>query len=403
MKKRLTALATVTAALLVPATPALAQQNNPIPAGVIALMETQNDLHRIADKIEKSGGFSGFHVDAGTKTLNVHWKGKAPATVDAAATAAKAQGLTVKVHQAKYSKAELDAEATRLVKTGAFQAVAAKHDGSGLTVTGKSGAARTTAQSTVAVQTQSGGWELAASRLSDTAPFKGGAYVENYVTGQPQGACTTGFAMISNATNAPKLLTAAHCGDLGSGYSTGSEDPVGYVESRSVPSDSAIIHVTGAQPKVWIGDSVQTELTQPTANQYGLDVIGATTTLPGDWLCTSGAFSGTICEIQAVTTGMTVCFTPTECVYNLVEALHRGGYSAGGNGDSGGPVFSAHPGDQLMARGTLTAISTNPADVRQCSGVPAGNGRQCSQRIVFPDITTQTAQHGVRVMTTQAQ
>ncbi|MFD5826596.1 hypothetical protein [Lentzea sp. NPDC060358] len=400
MRKRLTALAAVGAALLVPATPALAQSGGPISPEVVALMATQDQLHEIAGRIDRTGGFGGFHVDAGSRTLDVYWKGRAPAAVGAAAAVAEQRGLTVKVHSAEYSRAELDAEAARLVATGAVQSVAAKHDGSGLAVTPKAGlSARSALRSSVAVETRSGGFELVASRLADTPPFKGGAYIANYRNGVPQGGCSSGFAMTSNSTGAPKLLTAAHCGQLGSGYSNNSDDPIGWVESRSVESDSETIVVPDAQPRVWIGDSVQTELDTGSANQYGLDVVGAASTLPGDWLCDSGAYSGTICDIQATATGVTVCFPDFGCAVGLVDATHRGGFSAGGNGDSGGPVFSVQPGDKLVARGTLTAISLNSADVRQCSGVPAGNGRQCSQRIVFPDITNQMAAHDVRVMT----
>ncbi|HUQ61710.1 hypothetical protein [Lentzea sp.] len=386
MRKRLTALAAITAALLAPAAPALARQHEgPISPEVVALMATQDQLHEIAGRIGKGNGFGGFYVDAGGKTLHVHWKGKAPAQVNAVAAVARTRGLTVEVHNAKHSQAELKAEAARLVQTGSIRSVAAEHDGSGLAVTPKAG---------------SGGFELAASRLVDWAPFKGGAYISNYKDAVPQGTCSSGFAVLTDTTDTTKLLTAAHCGDLDSTFANGYGHTVGWVEERSPWSDSGIISVADAQPRVWIGDSIESEILQPATNQYPLDVVGATGTLPGDWLCDSGAYSGTICEIQAVNTGVTACFPDFGCTADLVEAVHRGGYSAGGNGDSGGPVFSVRqPGDRLVARGTLTAISLNPSDLRQCSGVPERDGRRCSQRILFPDITSQMAAHGVRIKT----
>ncbi|HEX7308417.1 hypothetical protein [Lentzea sp.] len=404
---RLSALAAITAAtaLLVTAAPSSAQANTGPSAftpEVKALMATQDKLHRIAEKVDRGNGFGGLYVDAGSKTLNVYWKGKAPAKVSSAAAVAKAQGLTVKVHSAQYSQAELNAEAARLAKTGSVRSVAAKYDGSGLAVkqaaTGFS--AKSAVQSSVAVEVESGEVELAASRLFDSAPYKGGAYIENYSSsGAVQGSCSSGFAVVNNATGADKVLTAAHCGAAGSFYTNGNGDFIGSVESRSVASDSEIINATG-QPRVWIGDSIQTELVQPTANQYGLDVIGSSATIAGDWLCDSGSFSGTICEIRATQTGLTICLTNFGCVNNSVEAVHQGGYSAGGNGDSGGPIFSVQqPGDKLVARGTLTAISVAPADLRQCSGVPAENGRRCSQRIIYPDIVAQLADHNARIKT----
>ncbi|MFD5826595.1 hypothetical protein [Lentzea sp. NPDC060358] len=405
---RISTLAAITAttALLVTAAPSLAQGNtgpSALTPEVKALMATQDRLHKIAEKVERGNGFSGFYVDAGSGTLNVYWKGKASAKVSSAAAVAKAQGLTVKVHDAKYSQAELNAEAARLVKTGSVQSVAAKYDGSGLKVkqaaTGFS--AKSAPQSSVAVEVESGEVELAASRLFDSAPYKGGAYIENYFNGVFDGSCTSGFAVVSNATGRDKLLTAAHCGEVGSYYTTGNGegDVIGAVETRSVASDSEIVNATG-QARVWIGDSIQTELDTGRANQYGLDVIGSSATIAGDWLCDSGSFSGTICEIRATQTGLTICLTGFGCVNNSVEAVHQGGYSAGGNGDSGGPVFSVQqPGDRLVARGTLTAISIAATDLRQCSGVPAGNGRRCSQRIIYPDIVAQLADHNVRIKT----
>ncbi|SDG78861.1 hypothetical protein SAMN05216553_111247 [Lentzea fradiae] len=404
MKKiRLSVLAAITAttASLVMASPALAQADSgpsALTPEVKALMATQDKLHKIAQRVERDNGFSGFYVDAGSKTLNVYWKGKAPAKLNAAAAVAKAQGLTVKVHSAKYSEAELKAEAARLVKSGSVHSVAAKYDGSGLAVkqSGTEVAARAAVQSSVAVEVQAGGFELAATRLFDAAPYKGGGYIENYANGIVQGACTSGFAVTDNATGADKLLTAAHCGNVGSYFTTGSGSIIGAVQSRSISSDSEVLPASG-QPRLWIGESIQSEITQPSAFQYGLDVIGSSATYAGDWLCDSGSYSGTICEIRAVQTGLSVCLSGFGCVENSVEAVHQGGYSAGGNGDSGGPVFSAHPGDKLVARGTLTAISTHPEDLRQCSGVPAQNGRQCSRRIVFPDIMRQLADHNVHV------
>ena len=398
---KLSAVAAIaaTATLLATATPSLAQEQggtSAITPEVKALMATQDKLHKIADRFDRGNGFGGLSVDAGSKTLNVYWKGKAPAKVTAAAAVAKAQGLVVKIHPAKYSQAELKAEAARMLKAGApIQSIAAKHDGSGLAIKQAAGfSAKAAVQSAVPVEVQAGDVELAASRLVDTSPFKGGAYIQNTTPdGAIQGGCTSGFAVVDNTTGADKLLTAAHCGQSGSYYTNAAGDFIGSVEGRAVASDSEILGATG-QARVWIGDSIENE-----QNQVALDVAGSSASIVGDWLCDSGAYSGTICQIQVVNVGLTVCLGSFGCVNNAVEAVHRGGFSAGGNGDSGGPVFSVQADNTLVARGTLTAISVAPADIRPCSGVPERNGRKCSQRIIFPDVTAQLAAHNVRVKT----
>ncbi|MDX8034793.1 hypothetical protein SK803_31645 [Lentzea sp. BCCO 10_0856] len=395
-KTRLSTLAAITAvaALLVPATPALAQHEGPISAKAVALMATQDELHEVAGRIGKGSGFSGFYVDAATKTLNVHWKGTVPAKARTEAVVARAKGLKVRFHPAKHSQAELRAEADRLTKADtSITGVTVKYDGSGLVVkqTTSGFSAKSAPRSSVAVEVETGAVELAASRNADSPLYKGGAFIRNV---DWQQSCSSGFAVVSNPSNTEGLLTAAHCGWLSTTYNNGAGQLIGTVGTVTAQSDGAVISASG-EPKVWIGDSIQNE-----ANQYGLDVVGADETLPGDWLCTSGAFSGTICEIRAVQTGLQAWFEGFGMVFDLVEAVHTGGYSAGGNGDSGGPVFSVRqPGDKLVARGTLTAISTKSADIRQCSGVPAGVGRQCSQKILFPDITKQLRHLDARIKT----
>lgn len=399
---KLSALVAATAAALVASvTPALAEEaTGPLTPEVNALMATQDELHKIAEKIVRGNGFSGVYVDAGSKTLNVYWKGKAPAKVTTEAIAARAKGLEVKVHPAKYSQAELRAEAARLAKeNNSITGVAAKYDGSGLAVTQSSGPSlRSGLQSSVPLDVETGDVApAAASRLRDESPFKGGAYVENLRNGQVAGSCSTGFAVTSNATGADKMLTAAHCGAAGSSFQTGNGLVLGTVDSRSVTWDTETIPV-GSQPYSWIGESIQPESVGLPAVQYGLPVVGAARTFPGEWLCTSGAFSGTVCEIRAEQVGMSISLLGFGTVQDVVRAVHTGGGAAGGNGDSGGPVFSAVD-QRLTARGTLTAISVASSELRPCYGVPAGNGRQCSRTIYFPDIFPQMAYHNVSIKT----
>ncbi|MFS8102050.1 S1 family peptidase [Lentzea alba] len=398
---KLSALAAVTAAALAASiTPASAQGNVSITPDMQKLMATQQQLHKIAEKVERGSGFSGVYLDAGTRTLNVYWKGTAPAKVRTEAIAAKAKGLNVKVQLAKYSQAELKAEAARLA--GANQSitgVAAKYDGSGLEVTQGTSSislrAGTGIQSSVPVDVRVADVEPAQSRYADNAPWKGGGYIQN----SGGGSCTSGFA-VTTSTGAEKILTAAHCGAAGSTFSSSNGNTLGTVEGRSVAWDTELLSnpsgTTVAQ--TWIGESIQPELNGGTAVQYGLPVVAAARTFPGEWLCTSGAFSGTVCEIRAEQVGMSISLIGFGTVRDVVRAVHTGGGAAGGNGDSGGPVVSAVD-QRLTARGTLTAIQTG-AEVRPCYGVPAGNGRTCSRTIYFPDIFPQMEFHNVSIKTT---
>jgi len=68
-----------------------------------------------------------------------------------------------------------------------------------------------------------------------------------------------------------------------------------------------------------------------------------------------------------------------------------------GNRDSGGPTYAAITQYTDLARGTLTAVDPNaPAT---CTGYPGGNGRICSWRIWFEDITNELSDFSVSVIT----
>jgi len=402
---KLSALAALaaTAALLASTTSAIAAPTGPsaLTPEVNALMKTQDQLRKIAERVDRGGGFAGIYLDAGSKTVQVYWKGQVPAKVHATALTARAQGFTVKVHPAKYSEAELKAEAARLAKENkSITGVGAKFDGSGIVVQQAGGVSTmSTIQSAFPLDVEASQVELAAaSRLFDEAPFKGGAYIENYTGSTFQGSCSSGFAVTSNSTGADKMLTAAHCGDSGSHFETGLGTNVGAVETRSVSWDTEALATSSAQPYSWIGDSIQNETTGSPVVQYGLPVVGAARTFAGEWLCTSGAFSGAVCQIRADQVGMTITINGFGTIFDTVMAYHYGGGAAGGNGDSGGPVFSAVD-QRLTARGTLSAISIASDDLRTCYGVPAGGGRQCSARIFFPDIVPQMAVHNVSMKT----
>lgn len=383
------AAALMTVAALSPALAAPA-----ISPAVTAVMGTQAELHKIADRVDDGAGFGGVYVDAPSRTLTVYWKGEAPATLRAEAATAQARGLTVKVLPARFTRAELRAESERLIKADAsLSSVGPKYDGSGLVAKGSRPA---TLASNVPVEVRPADqWKASATRLRDDRPFKGGGYVDAWENGERQWSCTTGFAVVDNSTSEVKGLTAAHCGVPGTVY-TNHNGLVGTVTAITDVHDGGLITNTGDgdafAAKVWVGDSILGP------NQHQLDVVGASATLAGDVLCNSGALSGTICGIRAESTGNWIRWGGGY-LQNMVVAQQVDGYSAGGFGDSGGPVFSVTPDNRLTARGTMTAISISQQDIRQCGGVPSSDERLCSQYFIYPDITFTTASLNVRIKT----
>ena len=77
--------------------------------------------------------------------------------------------------------------------------------------------------------------------------------------------------------------------------------------------------------------------------------------------------------------------------------MHGHGISssrAGGNGDSGGPVYGLNGSGQALAAGTLTAISS---PFVPCTGVPAGPTRNCSATIFYAPVPAALARYGLAI------
>lgn len=124
-------------------------------------------------------------------------------------------------------------------------------------------------------------------------------------------------------------------------------------------------------------------------------VVGSSRSRVGDFLCTSGAFSGSRCNIrvQAINQTISVGYLIFQAV--MAEQIDR--TNAAGNGDSGGPVLSlsADP-NKVIAKGTITAIdSFAPAP---CTGVPAGGGRTCSWRMFSIDVADSLTAYGATIV-----
>lgn len=374
-------------------------------AEMVALMRTQNALHEVADRIEavpagSSSGVSNIVVDAKHSALRVYWKGAVSAGVSAEIAAAAKDGFTVTTIPAPYRADELKAEVNRLADTylkgGQIISVAPRTDGSGVEVGAKASTAATrdslkaTIASSMPVDmVEQPTAQVSLGRYDDSPPFWGGGYMERAgIT-----ACTTGFAVTGNNAASDYILTAAHCGE--GTWSTGGGSIIGNtIPTRDVSHDTELIQ-TAAAGGVYSGGSIAGE-----AQQSSRAVVGASSNRTGDLVCTSGSFSGEICNVQVVGTGQTVTFDGFATVRDLVRAESQVDQAVGGNGDSGGPVFSLS-GTNAVARGTMTGMPLG-SDLRPCKGVPGGaasdpNARHCSRAIWYPDIITQFNAVGVHI------
>src|SRR4051794_1300096 len=276
----------------------------------LAILAAQAPLDKAADHIQyaapdvNGSGFAGAVVDAGNRTLKLYWHGEmAPAAAKALSTE-RAHGVHITVTPADYTYNQLEAEAYRLADdalqsadstASKLVAIGPKSDGSGLdvTVTGSAtafGPAALALHAKVPLSVSVSGGLTLDDRYADTYPWWGGSYIESGNV-----ACTSGFGVTGNNGAAQYLITAAHCGNHT--WTTGVGDTIGNSIVTTWSNEVQLIYTPqGSGSYVYDGDSVIG------SNQFAKHVAGASTTRIGDRVCTSGAFTGAVCnsEVQAV-------------------------------------------------------------------------------------------------------
>lgn len=163
-------------------------------------------------------------------------------------------------------------------------------------------------------------------------PLRGG--VRTYInTSRPW--CTTAFNARSNSDGAWYVMTAGHCGAVGTEFRafqprTGNYHVIGDVHNRSVSNndDYAIIRINrpaGWNPRNW----VYVHPSADTVRDPDYTITGTSTSPVGTRVCISGATSGTDC-------GRVV-----ELNWNGTGGFARAQYCSDG-GDSGGAIYSSH-------------------------------------------------------------
>ncbi|MBE1491015.1 cellulose binding domain-containing protein [Plantactinospora soyae] len=292
-------------------------------------------------------GYAGLGLVKGHVTL--WWKGTVPADVTRAVDSAR-RIAEVKVEPAAYSGTELKTAAAKVSRvvasdpTDAAHTVRIKTDGSGLQVAvDTSAGAKVPALPNTGVKTHSVAAKkpkLHATRDDDEAPWNGGAGISRDGPGVD---CTAGFGVRHAGTNTPYVLTAAHCGELGSLWSDGVNEPIGTMVQRHVDHDTALISAESAGKYMYVGGQY---------DETKVPVVGWTQVFPGQLLCQSGYTTSWV-------VGHPICNLEVQFHYtdrqDLVEATQLDGLESGYGGDSGGPVYMVNPDGSVLAAGTHTS------------------------------------------------
>jgi hypothetical protein len=326
-------------------------------------------------------------------------------------------GVQVAVHQAGFSRSAMTQASNRLTQDAealgrqhvSVQGVGPSGEGTGIEVSvvlsADSGAADLARASSVlhsrygaivdqvtGVPSRTSEQDLFFSgwRFNDYAPWFGG---DRIATGNLR--CTSGFA--ANYNGEPAMLTAAHCGGVGTNFYNGPRtDGTYHFMGTNVYSnghtDIAAMRVASYTTTINVGGAEDSGL---------LSVPSWASPVNGEYLCQSGSFTGEVCGLVVVDTGQYVCLSwfLWWCTYwqgPLADVINSAGADqyAVGHGDSGGPVYRRNDNGTGTAVGLVHAVLTPNArarfpayytDQRWCPS-PEGWSQRCASGFSFADM-----------------
>jgi hypothetical protein len=379
------------------------------------LTKKQEKLIEVAQKLaakgkERGSDFAGVSIDPDAQTVHLFRKDKSKGSGLDSIPA----GVTIDVDAAKFSRNEMLAAAQQITDEAQLlgqqfhvtvEAVGPTVDGSGINVTvfasgaddlGKASKALHDKYGTIVNKVNASDKKTSESelyfagwRFNDYAPWYGG----DRITTSSGSSCTTGFAATYNG--APVMLTAAHCGGVGTNFWNGPTSSNGWnfmgsLTSSNTNTDVATLGVSSYSLSINVGSNPQV------ASQ--LYVGSWASPIVGEYLCQSGSFTGERCGLRVVDTAQYVCLsyvlwwcTSWQGPLADVISIYGSSSPAAGHGDSGGPVY-LRTGTSGIAKGlvhgqlTPNAKAAYPAyypDTLSCPSPDYGMSNRCSSGFSF--------------------
>ncbi len=368
---------------------------------------------RAANPSKADDGFGSIELDDGGNAVHVYWKHgvNMPEGLQELAAAITLGGVDVVFHEAPYSRADLMAEAEQLMSEDApsvFTEVSVRPGMSGLAVETDTAAdplvvqtaitnmktrlhgrrARNAPESLDVIQSI-GRPKIPLSRANDYSPWKGGAEIRIGNAG-----CSTGFA--TGSWFGRYMLTAGPCVvhldnievQDGAGQVMGVSE--GARRARDWGVDSTLIRLNSWRNigRIYDGGvSGWDEFTKPVKRPIGSYV--------NQYVCTSGALSGAICDIKVESVTTYTRDLPGFRYGPQVKARQISGRAAAGAGDSGGPVFALDAQSNVLATGIINGGDWTTVP---CQGViwdSRSGRRSCSNVVYYTPIWTLLDTHGV--------
>jgi hypothetical protein len=399
-----------------PSSPGAAKQGQtsaqPLSGAEAELSNKQEKLLAVAQKLadkarDRGSDIAGVEIDPDTQTVRLYRKDKGKGHGLDSIPA----GVTVDVRTAKFSRNAMIDAAEQITRDAqvlgeqahvTVEAVGPSVDGSGIVVTVFSAGGTDVDQASKALRARYGeivgvvrvsdqktsedelyfnGW-----RFNDYAPWYGGDRIAS------SSGCTSGFSATYNS--APAMLTAAHCGGVGTNWWNGPTSVSGWnfmgsTVYSNTNTDVAAINVASASSYINVGWDPQVA-SQLYVGSWASPVVG-------EYLCQSGSYTGERCGLRVVDTAQYVCLryvlwwcTSWQGPLADVISIYGSGSSAAGHGDSGGPVY-LRTGTSGIAKGlvhgqlTPNARSAYPAYFPDTLGCPSPEGwsNRCSSGFSF--------------------
>lgn len=357
-------------------TDAAAEEPDPI---AIAQAPIDDAFARIEQVVQERPDWAEFYGGASADVegglLEVFLTGMAPYEMREAIRLA-AGDVRLRIGVSRFNQSKLMAEAEILAASDPnIAGVSVASNGDGLIVNLiETPAARSSDANPYVLEYHTTGPVLSAvaTRQNDSsaAPgWKAGARIASF-------RCTTGYAVRKDSRD--YLITAAHCGESGWTATDGGGSTIGTVSGRDVTDDQMYIAASAAAPrqydKAW----------NNTAGLYK-NVVGATTSLAGTYVCTSGSYTGVNCDIQITNQNHYYKLNPGKSgntTYKWGALAFRKTLSlrALGQGDSGGPVLkNTSVLADIRAAGM---ISGGYSDV-SCTGTDTKPPGRCFNKLIY--------------------
>jgi hypothetical protein len=353
-KRRLTllgAVVTAGAVLMAPGTRGAATDN--AAERNKRLMREQEPLVKAAILLQseatKHPGYAGIVLN-GTESVTLWWAGPLPRIM--AAMVKEANNIApVRVGQAKYSRAQLEAAAEKLLPLGPnslFHSIKDVGTGAGLVLVAEPEMDGPGMREMLSKQIPDVGVDTQItfapklepiSRTDDSPPWRGGAQIINATIGA---GCTSGFGVI--ARGRPAILTAGHCATAnGQRIQDGSGEFIGNAAEKT-NHDQMVVPTSSVSNEMYVGN--RTSNTRKTVTAWEPCFIGELLCQSG--VTTAGAIGSELCGIRVNSFNM-----DSE---SLVEGSQINGQQGARPGDSGGPLYSDR-GATVIAKGTMTRVA----------------------------------------------